>query len=44
VDTQIEIAKRLGYVSETTWAKLDAQMERIDKMLSGLIRQQSPSA
>ena len=44
LDTQIEIAKRLGYISETAWAKLDAQMERIDKMLSGLIRQQSPSA
>jgi four helix bundle protein len=44
LDTQIEIAKRLGYVSETALAKLDAHIERIDKMLSGLIRQQSPSA
>lgn len=43
LDTQSEIAKRLGYLSATTWAKIDAQMERIDKMLSGLIRHQSPS-
>jgi four helix bundle protein len=42
LDTQSEIAKRLGYLSATTWATLDAQMERIDKMLSGLIRHQSP--
>lgn len=42
LDTQSEIAKRLGYLSGTTWAKIDVQMERIDKMLSGLIRHQSP--
>jgi four helix bundle protein len=41
LDTQSEIAKRLGYLSGTTWAKIDVQMERIDKMLSGLIRHQS---
>ena len=41
LDTQSEIAKTLGYLNATTWAKIDAQMERIDKMLSGLIRQQS---
>ena len=44
VDTQSEIAKRLGYIDESTWAKIDTRMERIDKMLSGLIRQQSPSS
>jgi four helix bundle protein len=42
VDTQSEIAKKLGYLSATAWEKIDAQMERIDKMLSGLIRHQSP--
>ena len=41
LDTQSEIAKKLGYLDQTTWAKLDAEMERIDKMLSGLIRHQS---
>ena len=41
LDTQSEIAKRLGYLSGTTWTKIDVQMERIDKMLSGLIRHQS---
>lgn len=41
LDTQFEIARRLGYLSLQNWAKLDEQMERIDKMLSGLIRHQS---
>jgi four helix bundle protein len=41
LDTQIEIAKKLGYLSGSAWAKIDVQMERIDKMLSGLIRHQS---
>jgi four helix bundle protein len=44
VDTQSEIAKRLGYLDETSWAEIDAKMERVDKMLSGLIRHQSPHA
>jgi len=44
LDTQSEIAKRLGYLSSNTWAKIDAQLERVDKMLSGLIRHQSPNA
>lgn len=38
LDTQIEIAKRLGYLEQGHWAKLDVQIERIDKMISGLIR------
>ncbi len=38
LDTQVEIAKRLGYLEDKPWASLDVQMERIDKMLSGLIR------
>ncbi|HEU4342246.1 MAG TPA: four helix bundle protein [Candidatus Binatia bacterium] len=44
LDTQGEIAKRLGYLSGESWSNIDAQMERIDKMLSGLIRHQSPDA
>jgi len=38
LDTELELAKRLGYLAEESWTKLDAQLERIDKMLSGLIR------
>ena len=43
LDTQSEIAKRLGYLDERSWTNIDGQMERIDKMLSGLIRHQSPN-
>lgn len=38
LDTQMELAKRLGYLVQESWARLDGQIERIDKMLSGLIR------
>ena len=38
LDTQLELAKRLGYLDEEAWKPLDARMERIDKMISGLIR------
>lgn len=34
----MELAKRLGYLVQESWARLDGQIERIDKMLSGLIR------
>jgi four helix bundle protein len=44
LDTQSEIAKRIGYLNESSWLIIDAQMERIDKMLTGLIRHQSPNA
>jgi len=38
LDTQMECAKRLGYLRDGNWRKLDDDLERIDKMLSGLIR------
>ena len=38
LDTQIEIASRLGYLNDKTWRILDQRMERIDKMITGLIR------
>ena len=38
LDTQMECAKRLGYLRDGNWQKLDDDLERIDKMLSGLIR------
>ena len=44
LDTQIEIAKRVSYIGTDSWANVDVQMERIDKMLTGLIRHQSPDA
>ena len=38
LDTQLELAKRLGYVDDETWRVLDQRMERIDKTISGLMR------
>ncbi|MEK6619300.1 MAG: four helix bundle protein [Nitrospirota bacterium] len=38
LDTQLELAKRLGYLAEENWTMLDGKAERIDKMISGLIR------
>ena len=44
LDTQIDLAKRLKYIQEEIWKDLDITMERIDKMLTGLIRsQKSPN-
>jgi four helix bundle protein len=38
LDTQMELAKRLGYVDDESRKSLDQKMERIDKMITGLIR------
>jgi four helix bundle protein len=40
LDTQLELAQRLGYLGEKTGDSLDGQVERNDKMISGLIRRQ----
>lgn len=40
LDTHLELAKRLGYLAQDNWVIIDRRMERIDKMLSGLIRHQ----
>ena len=40
LDTQLELAKRLGYLPQDKWTTLDSQLDRIDKMISGLIRHQ----
>ena len=40
LDTHLELAKRLGYLEQDNWTMLDGKIERIDKMLSGLIRHQ----
>lgn len=38
LDTQLELARDLGYLSVDNWNPLDALLIRVDKMLSGLIR------
>ncbi|MDZ4733261.1 MAG: four helix bundle protein [Nitrospirota bacterium] len=38
LDTQHEIVKKLKFLSGELWCKLDAQMNHIDKLLSGLIK------
>lgn len=39
LDTQLEIARRLAYVKKEAASDLESRMRRVDKMLSGLIRQ-----
>jgi len=38
LDTQLEIARRLEYLDQARWEALDERIERIDCMLSGLVR------
>lgn len=38
IDTQLEVAKGLNLLPENQWSKLDAKMNRIDKLLTGLIK------
>ena len=40
LDTQLEIANRLGCFPVQRWEGLDEDMVNIDKMISGLIRHQ----
>jgi four helix bundle protein len=40
LDTLLELSRHLGYLASNEWAALDTRMERIDKMISGLIRRQ----
>jgi four helix bundle protein len=37
LDTQIELARRLGFLDDKSWRILDQRMVRIDKLISGLI-------
>lgn len=43
LDTQVELANRLDYLTDKTRNHLDSEMEQIDKMLTGLIRHLSKS-
>ena len=38
LDTQLELAKRLGYLSHEQWQSLDNKLIEEDKILSGLIK------
>ena len=41
LDTQLEVAGRLAFLDAKTWEHLDKMLQRVDKMLTGLIRHQS---
>jgi len=43
LDTQVEIAKGLGWLKEEDGRGIENAMNRLDKMLSGLIRHQKTS-
>lgn len=38
LETELIIANRLGYLDEATFAKLLAQLERIGRLITGLVR------
>ena len=38
LDTQLEIGRRLGFLSEQDWARADATLAEVDRMLLGLKR------
>jgi four helix bundle protein len=40
LDTLLELAVTVGYLPRERWIILEHRMERVDKMLSGLIRHQ----
>ena len=41
LDTQLEVARRLAFLDGKIWEDLDKVLQRVDKMLTGLIRHQS---
>lgn len=43
LDTQLDISKRLGWLQAKDVDELESAMNRLDKMLSGLIRHQKSS-
>ena len=38
LDTQLDIAKNVGFLEENSWLELDQIMLRVDKMLTAFIR------
>ena len=43
LDTQLEIALKLGYIKSIDFKDIDVKMDRIGKMISGLIKVQKKS-
>ena len=43
VEVQIEIAKRVGFLTDADHGRLHAQVEEVGRMLNGLIRSMQPS-
>ncbi len=43
MDTQLELARQLGYLDEADWKDLNEQMERVDMTLAGLLCHQRSS-
>lgn len=43
LDTQLELARRLGFIDDQKWKALDEKLTEEDKVLSGLIRSQRES-
>lgn len=44
LDTQIEVAKRLGFLSHEQWTYLDEKLTEEDKVICGLIKHQKASS
>lgn len=42
VDVQLEVAKRLGYCSEEQYVRVQSRVDRIGRMLNGLIESLQP--
>ena len=42
VEVQLEVAKRLGYCSEADYARIQSRVERVGRMLNGLIESLQP--
>ena len=43
LDTQLELAKRLEYIDDVTWKRINDKLIEEDKLLSGLIKSQKRS-
>jgi four helix bundle protein len=43
MDTQLDIARELGFLDRTNWSDLNEKMERVDMTLAGLLRFQRSS-
>jgi len=43
MDTQLDIARELGFLDQTNWRDLNEKMERVDMTLAGLLRFQRSS-